>query len=159
MVQHLLHIQNLVTPEICYNTRRFRRSVSPLGASGSGFGIFQPPPIQTKGFADGNLRNRLGVDYCVTAGFSRLEFVSFRLDSSVCRWLYSTVQKSLATWRSIAWLCHSVVCDSCDDCQITRELVKGGASRDTNMSCSTIVYGKNVWLMQQSSGKNVVAPR
>jgi hypothetical protein len=40
MVQHLLHIQNLVTPEICYNTRRFRRSVSPLGACGSGFGIF-----------------------------------------------------------------------------------------------------------------------
>ena len=45
MVQHLLHIQNLVTPEIWYNTRRFRRSVSPLGASGSGFGIFQPPPL------------------------------------------------------------------------------------------------------------------
>ena len=45
MVQHLLHIQNLVTPEICYNTRRFRRSASPLGASGSGFGIFQPPPV------------------------------------------------------------------------------------------------------------------
>ena len=45
MVQHLLHIQNLVTPEICYNTRRFRRSASPRGASGSGFGIFQPPPI------------------------------------------------------------------------------------------------------------------
>ena len=40
MVQHLLHIQNLVTPEIWYNSRRFRRSVSPLGASGSGFGIF-----------------------------------------------------------------------------------------------------------------------
>lgn len=34
----------LVTPEIWYNTRRFRRSVSPLGASGSGFGIFLPPP-------------------------------------------------------------------------------------------------------------------
>ncbi len=44
MVQHLLHIQNLVTPEIWYNIRRFRRLVSPLGASGSGFGIFQPPP-------------------------------------------------------------------------------------------------------------------
>ena len=39
MVQHLLHIQNLVTPEICYNIRRLRGSVSPLGASGSGFGI------------------------------------------------------------------------------------------------------------------------
>ena len=48
MVQHLLHIQNLVTPEIWYNTRRFRRSVSPLGASGSGFGIFQPPPRQNE---------------------------------------------------------------------------------------------------------------
>lgn len=46
MVQHLLHIQNLVTPEIWYNTRRFRRLVSPLGASGSGFGIFQPPPLE-----------------------------------------------------------------------------------------------------------------
>ena len=45
MVQHLLHIQNLVTPEICYNTRRFRRLISLLGASGSGFGIFLPPPI------------------------------------------------------------------------------------------------------------------
>ena len=45
MVQHLSHIQNLVTPEIWYNIRRFRRLVSPLGASGSGFGIFQPPPI------------------------------------------------------------------------------------------------------------------
>ena len=47
MVQHLLHIQNLVTPEIWYNTRRFRRSVSPLGASGPGFGSFQPPPLQS----------------------------------------------------------------------------------------------------------------
>ena len=46
MVQHLLHIQNLVTPEIWYNIRRFRRLISPLGASGSGFGIFQTPPIQ-----------------------------------------------------------------------------------------------------------------
>lgn len=46
MVQHLLHIQNLVTPEMCYNTRRFRRLVSPLGASGSGFGIFLPPPLE-----------------------------------------------------------------------------------------------------------------
>ena len=46
MVQHLLHIQNLVTPEIWYNIRRFRRLVSPLGASGSGFGIFLPPPVQ-----------------------------------------------------------------------------------------------------------------
>ena len=45
MVQHLSHIQNLVTPEIWYNIRRFRRLVSPLGASGSGFGIFHPPPI------------------------------------------------------------------------------------------------------------------
>ena len=45
MVQHLLHIQNLVTPEIWYNIRRFRRLISPLGASGSGFGIFLPPPI------------------------------------------------------------------------------------------------------------------
>ena len=45
MVQHLLHIQNLVTPEIWYNIRRFRRLVSPLGASGSGFGIFLPPPL------------------------------------------------------------------------------------------------------------------
>ena len=44
MVQHLLHIQNLVTPEIWYNIRRFRRLVSLLGASGSGFGIFLPPP-------------------------------------------------------------------------------------------------------------------
>ena len=44
MVQHLLHIQNLVTPEIWYNIRRFRRLISPLGASGSGFGIFLPPP-------------------------------------------------------------------------------------------------------------------
>ena len=44
--QHLLHIQNLVTPAIWYNIRRFRRLVSPLGASGSGFGIFQPPPVQ-----------------------------------------------------------------------------------------------------------------
>lgn len=49
MVQHLSHIQNLVTPETWYNIRRFRRAVSPLGASGSGFGIFQPPPkIQTR---------------------------------------------------------------------------------------------------------------
>ena len=49
MVQHLSHIQNLVTPETWYNIRRFRRAVSPLGASGSGFGIFQPPPeVQTK---------------------------------------------------------------------------------------------------------------
>ena len=47
MVQHLSHIQNLVTPEIWYNIRRFRRLVSPLGASGSGFGIFQPPPLKT----------------------------------------------------------------------------------------------------------------
>ena len=39
MVQHLLHIQNLVTPEICYNIKHLRGSVSPLGASGSGFGI------------------------------------------------------------------------------------------------------------------------
>ena len=46
MVQHLLHIRNLVTPEIWYNIRRFRRLVSPLGASGSGFGIFQPPPVK-----------------------------------------------------------------------------------------------------------------
>lgn len=46
MVQHLSHIQNLVTPEIWYNIRRFRRLVSPLGASGSGFGIFQPPPLE-----------------------------------------------------------------------------------------------------------------
>ena len=46
MVQHLLHIQNLVTPEIWYNIRRFRRLISPLGASGSGFGIFLPPPVQ-----------------------------------------------------------------------------------------------------------------
>ena len=46
MVQHLSHIQNLVTPGIWYNIRRFRRLVSPLGASGSGFGIFQPPPVQ-----------------------------------------------------------------------------------------------------------------
>ena len=46
MVQHLLHIQNLVTPEIWYNIRRFRRLVSPLGASGSDFGIFQPPPVK-----------------------------------------------------------------------------------------------------------------
>lgn len=45
MAQHLSHIQNLVTPEIWYNIRRFRRLVSPLGASGSGFGIFQPPPL------------------------------------------------------------------------------------------------------------------
>ena len=45
MVQHLLHIQNLVTPEIWYNIRRFRRLISPLGASGSGFGIFLPPPV------------------------------------------------------------------------------------------------------------------
>ena len=45
MVQHLLHIQNLVTPEIWYNIRRFRRLISPLGASGSGFGIFLPPPL------------------------------------------------------------------------------------------------------------------
>ena len=44
MVQHLLHIQNLVTPEIWYNSRRFLRLVSPLVASGSGFVIFQPPP-------------------------------------------------------------------------------------------------------------------
>ena len=46
MVQHLLHIQNLVTPEIWYNIRRFRRLISPLGASGSGFGIFLPPPLE-----------------------------------------------------------------------------------------------------------------
>ena len=46
MVQHLLHIQNLVTPEIWYNIRRFRRLISPLGASGSGFGIFLPPPVK-----------------------------------------------------------------------------------------------------------------
>ena len=46
MVQHLLHIQNLVTPEIWYNIRRFRRLISPLGASGSGFGIFLPPPLR-----------------------------------------------------------------------------------------------------------------
>ena len=39
MVQHLLHIQNLVTPEICYNIRRLRGSVSPFGLSESGFGI------------------------------------------------------------------------------------------------------------------------
>ena len=45
MVQHLSHIQNLVTPEIWYNIRRFRRLISPLGASGSGFGIFLPPPV------------------------------------------------------------------------------------------------------------------
>ena len=63
MVQHLLHIQNLVTPEIWYNIRRFRRLISPLGASGSGFGIFQPPPLETEGFSDGNLRNRLGFDH------------------------------------------------------------------------------------------------
>ena len=44
MVQHLLHIQNLVTPEIWYNIRRFQRLISPLGASGSDFGIFLPPP-------------------------------------------------------------------------------------------------------------------
>ena len=50
MVQHLLHIQNLVTPEICYNTGHFRRLVSPLGASGSGFGIFQPPLDGVKQF-------------------------------------------------------------------------------------------------------------
>ena len=36
MVQHLSHIQNLVTPEIWYNIRRFRRLISLLGASGSG---------------------------------------------------------------------------------------------------------------------------
>lgn len=46
MVQHLSHIQNLVTPETWYNIRRFRRAVSPFGASGSGFGIFQPPPLK-----------------------------------------------------------------------------------------------------------------
>lgn len=39
MVQHLLHIQNLVTPEIYYNTKSLRGLVSPLGASGAGFGI------------------------------------------------------------------------------------------------------------------------
>ena len=44
MVRHLFHIQNLVAPETWYNIRRFRKSVSPLGASGSGIGIFQPPP-------------------------------------------------------------------------------------------------------------------
>ena len=46
MVQHLLHIQNLVTPEIWYNIRSFRRLISLLGASGSSFGIFLPPPIR-----------------------------------------------------------------------------------------------------------------
>ena len=46
MVQHLSHIQNLVTPEIWYNIRRFRRLISLLGASGSGFGIFLPPPVR-----------------------------------------------------------------------------------------------------------------
>ena len=58
MDQHLLHIQNLVTPEICYNTRRFRRLVSPFGASGSGFGIFQIPPSRNTGREnDGGIGN------------------------------------------------------------------------------------------------------
>ena len=62
MVRHLLHIQNLVTPEIWYNIRRFRRLISPLGASGSGFGIFLPPPLEgtrrLKGTGAGTSRAR-----------------------------------------------------------------------------------------------------
>ena len=49
MVRHLLHIQNLVTPEIWYNIRRLQRLISPLGASGSDFGIFLPPPLTDSG--------------------------------------------------------------------------------------------------------------
>ena len=154
MVQHLSHIQNLVTPEIWYNIRRFRRLISPLGASGSGFGIFQPPPLKNlstcqlanleteRVIREWSVAKRIGVGlfFLLLAGF----VVTVCVMPHIPRWLWQSKNPDLQE-IAIPSLMKQIKVGMRPD-EVARLFGETNACLNVqNNGCSCLSYNVNSW--------------